>query len=141
MNRHQQRAWHWQWDLVLAGSPVAAGNQDCSAGRGCGTGMGQWHCYRSSLPKGQLPIPMQTHKLPYIWTYLGVLIEGSPQLWVASLSNDLVELGFISAPLLLPSIIKLLGLTASQIHVHWARLTTTLSCDITCLRLYHRHLL
>jgi len=123
-------AWHWQWSLVLAGNPVAPGDPDPG---GRGTGMGRWHCHRAPCLKSNSLF--QCKPISYlIRTYLGVFIEGSPQLWVASLSNDLVELGFIGAPLLLPSIIELLGLTVSQIHVHWARLTTTLSCDIIMLK-------
>ena len=62
--------------------------------------------------------------------YLSVLIKGGPQLWVAPQRDDLVELGFIRAPLLLTGIIQFLGFLASLLHVHWFLFTSTLSCDI-----------
>ena len=62
--------------------------------------------------------------------YLGILIKGGPQLWVAPQSNDLVELGFISTPLLLPSLVQFLCLLLSLLHVHWFLFTSTLSCDV-----------
>ena len=62
--------------------------------------------------------------------YLEVLIKGGPQLWEAPVTKDLVELGFIRAPLLLPSIKQLLCLLASLLHVCWNLLTITLQRDI-----------
>ena len=66
-----------------------------------------------------------------LWPYLGVLIKDGPQLWEAPQSNDLVELGVISTPLVCTSIMQLLGLLASLLHVCWGLLTITLHCKFT----------
>ena len=58
--------------------------------------------------------------------YLEVLIKGGPQLWEAPVTKDLVELGFIRAPLLLPSIKQFLCLLVSLLHVCWSLLTIAL---------------
>ena len=63
-------------------------------------------------------------------SYLGILIKGGPQLWKAPQNNDLVELGIIHAPLLCTSVMQLLCLLASLLHVCWSLLTITLQCDI-----------